>query len=120
MSQSSEEILKAIAQAIFDKKGVNIIGLDVREVSSLTDYFLIAEGTVARHVKAIADAVLDKLEGLDEKPLRIEGSATADWLVIDLGDILIHLFIPELREKYTLEELWHKGKIVDLEIEVGL
>jgi len=112
-------VLNCIAQSIFDKKGFNILALDVRNISSMTDYFIIAEGTVDRHVKAISKAIEDALIPLGYKPWHIEGENSGDWIVIDYGDVVIHLFIPELREKYALEELWSDGKIVDVKIDVN-
>jgi len=111
--------LDHIAQAIYDKKGFNILALDIRDVSNLTDYFVIAEGNVDRHVKAIAQEVKDQLKEIGYEPLHMEGDATSDWIVMDYGNILIHLFIPEMRQKYRLEELWHEGEVVDLKIDVA-
>lgn len=112
----SIKFLDVISQAIFDKKGSNIIALDVRGISTMTDFVIIAEGTVERHVKAIHTAVLDAMKQRGQQALHIEGVREGDWLVIDFGDIVIHLFIPELREKYALESLWKEGRIVDLHI----
>jgi ribosome-associated protein len=118
MNYQLEEMLNIIAQKIYDKKGFNIIGLDVREVSSLTDFFLIAEGSVERHVQALAREVLEIMENLQLPLFHVDGDQTGDWIVIDGGSILIHLFVPELREKYRLEELWHEAKIVPLSIKL--
>lgn len=108
--------LDHIAQAIYDKKGSTIIAIDVREVSSLTEYFIIAQGNVERHVAAIAKAIVDSQEKEGYKPYHIEGLNHADWIVLDYGHIVVHLFEPDLREKYALETLWKKGRIVDLNI----
>lgn len=116
MKDQQEEMLNSIAQKIFDKKGFNIMALDVRGISSVTEYFLIAEGSVERHVQALAREVMIALDDLKLPIFHVDGSQTGDWIVIDCGHILIHLFISELREKYSLEELWNKGKIVDLKI----
>ena len=116
MSSSLNKQLNDIAQSIFDKKGFNIIVLDVRVVSTMTDYFVIAVGTVDRHVKALSKTVIDSLAAQGIQPLFVEGEKVADWIVVDYGDVIVHLFIPELREKYALEELWHEGKIVDVDI----
>lgn len=110
--------LNAIAQAIFDKKGMNILGLDVRGVSDLTDYVVIAEGTVDKHVIAIAAAVIDQLKRYGHSPVYVEGLKSGDWVVIDYLHIMVHLFMPGLRDKYRLEELWRKGHLVDLQIDV--
>lgn len=111
--------LNVIAQAVFDKKGSNILALDVRTISSLTDYVLIAEGNVDKHVISIAEAVIRKMEELGQPPLFVEGLKTGDWIVIDYLHIMIHLFMPGLRDKYQLEQLWREGDIIDLHIDVS-
>jgi ribosome-associated protein len=111
--------LNAIAQAIYDKKGVNILALDVHEFSSLTDYVIIAEGNMDKHVIAIADAVIAQLEKLGQTSLYTAGLQTGDWVVIDYLNIMVHLFMPGLRDKYQLEQLWREGHIVDLQIDVN-
>jgi len=108
--------LNAIAQTIFDKKGFNIIALDVTGLSSLTDFLVIAEGNIDRHVKAIGSSVVKTLDEIKNPAWHIEGDKVGDWLVIDAGDVIIHLMTPELREKYGIEFLWKDAKIVDLEI----
>ncbi|MBA3722124.1 MAG: ribosome silencing factor [Parachlamydiaceae bacterium] len=118
MNQSMPKRLNAIAQAIYDKKGMNILVLDVRGVCSMTDYFIIAEGTVDRHVKALADTVCDVLSKEKINPLHVEGQQEGDWIVLDFVDFIVHLFIPEMREKYRLEDLWKEGKVVDVKIEI--
>src|ERR1700744_5701031 len=97
--------LDIIAQIIYDKKGFNILALDVRGICTMTDYFLIAEGSVARHVKALSHVVIDQLADIGLQPLHVEGQQEGDWIVLDYGDFVVHLFTPELREKYTLEEV---------------
>lgn len=113
------ERLDQIAQAIYDKKGFNTIVLDVKDISSFTEYFLIAEGSVPRHVAALARAIIESQESLGHKPSHVEGLQTADWIVIDYGYIVVHLFQIELRERYALEALWRQGTIVDLNIDVS-
>lgn len=113
---SNQKVLNLIAQAIFDKKGRNILVLNVRQISSMTDFFVIAEGSVDRHNKSIADHLVEVLEPIIGKPLYSEGLASSDWIVLDYGEFIIHLFIPELREKYCLEKLWSAGSIVDVEV----
>lgn len=111
-------VLDAIAQTIYDKKGFNILALDVREISSLTDFFIIAEGTVDRHVRSISLAVEECMQKLGHEAVHVEGGSNGDWIVMDFSDVIVHLFIPELREKYGLEKLWSEGKVVDVEIQV--
>jgi len=110
------QLLNKIAQTIYDKKGFNIVAIDVQGISTLTDFFVIAEGSVDRHVKALGKAVVDEMEELGESPIHVEGDVRGDWVVIDYGNIVIHLFVPNLREQYGLERVWHTGSIVDLDI----
>ncbi len=116
MKKDPEKLLNQIAQVLFDKKGINIMALDVREVSTLTDYFIIAEGNVDKHVIALAKSVIETLKNEGESPVHVEGLHQGDWVVIDYLELVVHLFKPGIREKYRLEELWHEGKIVDLEL----
>lgn len=116
MVDKTLKFLNTIAQTIFDKNGANIFALDLRGVTDLADFIIIAEGNVDRHVKAIARNVIEVAEKLGEKPLIVEGEKNGDWIVIDFFGIVVHLFIPEIRQRYALEELWSGGKIVDLEI----
>jgi ribosome-associated protein len=119
MQTEEKENLNLIAQTIFDKKGMNILALDVRSFSSLTDYVIIAEGTVDRHVIAIAQAIQKAMENAGKKTINVEGMKEGDWVVLDYLQIMVHLFMPGIREKYQLEELWRKGDIVDLKIVVS-
>lgn len=118
MKNREQKHLDLIAQTIYDKKGFNILALDIRELSSMADYIVIAEGNVDRHVRALAFAVIDCLRQDGRVPIRLEGDQTGDWVVIDYGDIMVHLFMPEWREKYALEELWKKSLLVDVEITI--
>jgi ribosome-associated protein len=116
MEESSITILNALAQTIYNKKGSNIIAIDIREISSLTDYLLIAEGAVDRHVQALGKAIVDKAQELNLKIFHLNGDEMGDWIVIDCGEMMIHLFLPDMRDKYRLEQVWKKGKIVDLDL----
>lgn len=113
------EDLNRVAQLIYDKKGFNILVLDVRGICTMTDFFIIAEGTVDRHVKAIAHTIMDEFALEGKHPFHAEGQQEGDWIVLDYGDFVVHLFIPELREKYALEELWDEGQIVDVKIDTS-
>lgn len=113
---TDKQILDRVAQAIFDKKGFNILVLDVRGISTMTDYFVIAEGTVDRHVIALYFAIKDSLDEVGITPYHVEGQHDGDWIVMDYTDFVIHLFIPDIREKYALEKLWKESKIVDVNI----
>ncbi len=118
MQKDVFSLLNKISQAMFDKKGNNILALDVRPCHLLTDYVIIAEGDVDKHVIAIADAVQKTMEGEGLKVSFAQGMQTGDWVVLDYGQITIHLFVPSVREKYQLERLWHRSEIVDVVIDV--
>ncbi len=114
-----ELLLHEIAQAIFDKKGMNILALDVRGVSSMTDFFLIAEGSVGRHVQALEQEVEKTLAKHGLNPTRVEGMDGGEWVVIDCFDLIVHLFLPSVRGRYQIERLWQEAKIVDLELDAS-
>ena len=119
MSRTSLETLNAIAQVIYDKKGFNILALDVQGLSSITDFLLIAEGNVDRHVSSIGRAVVEGLDEKGETLIYAEGLKTGDWAVLDYGEITVHIFSPGLRQRYSLERLWSDSKIVDLDIDIS-
>lgn len=110
MSSPREDKIRRIADAILDKKGEDVVALDVHEVSSFTDGFVLATGNSDRHVRTIAEAVIVcAKQELGEKPLGIEGLDEGRWVLIDLGDIVVHLFQHEVRDHYDLERLWSDG-----------
>lgn len=119
MNEEPLHQLNLIAQTLFDKKGFNILALDVRGISTMTDYFLIAEGEVDKHVMTLGKTVIEKLKEEGYHPFHTEGLTEGDWLVLDYMEVVVHLFLPAMREKYRLEELWQEAKIVDLEIVVN-
>lgn len=110
------EQVKAIARAIDAKKGFNVVALDVRHSSSITNFILIAEGDVPRHVVALSQAVLDEMDKEGQSPQRVEGKAEGHWIVVDFVDIIVHLFTTEMRDKYALEGLWKESYLVDLNL----
>ena len=102
------------ADAIFSKKGMEIVLLDVEGLFVLTDVFVIATGTSRPHVQSLAEHVEERmLEELGLKPLRNEGKAEAEWILLDFGDVIVHLFQPGPREFYGLERLWADAEKVD-------
>ncbi len=119
MNKTPFELLNLIAQVIYDKKGANILALDVQGLSTMTDFLIIAEGNVDRHVSAIGRAIVDELREKGERPVHVEGMQSGDWVVIDFSIVMVHLFAPGFRERYSLEKLWGDSKIVDLEIDVS-
>ena len=112
----SDPLAKAvrIAKAAVDLKAENLVALDVRELTSFADVFILATGGSDRHVRAIADAVEEVVEELGERPLGIEGYDEGRWLLLDLGDVIVHVFQSEVREHYDLERLWSEAPRLDL------
>ncbi|MEA2153293.1 MAG: ribosome-associated protein [Solirubrobacteraceae bacterium] len=101
------DLLGEIARLAADKKAIDVIELDLRGVLGYTDYFLICSGNTTRQTKAIHDGIL---EGLKREqgtiPRRVEGAGRADWILMDYLDVVVHIFTPEARDYYRLEELW--------------
>lgn len=118
MNKQDKKKLNNISQTIFDKKGVNILVLDVRNISSMSDYCIIAEGSVGRHVKALCTAIKNTMREAESTLYNCDGEQEGDWIVMDYGDCVIHLLTPDMREKYSLETLWNRAKIVDVEINI--
>ena len=117
MNKIEKELLELIAQTIYDKKGFNILILDVSLFSSLANTYIIAEGNVERHVKALANEVVDTLSELGH-PVHYMDAASPNWVILDFGNVTVHLMVPETRELYALEELWRKAAILDVNIKV--
>jgi ribosome-associated protein len=102
------------ADAIFSKKGMDIVLLEVEGLFVLSDVFVIATGTSRPHVQSLAEYVEERMrEELGLKPLRSEGRAEAEWVLLDFGDVIVHLFQASAREFYGLERLWADAEKVD-------
>ena len=98
-----------------EKKAVNMVGLDLREIASFTEFFIIASGTNQRQVQAISDEINEQLKKqLRRRPVRIEGYGTAEWVLLDYGDFVIHVFDKEARDFYDLERLWRDARRVEI------
>ncbi len=98
-----------------DKKGYDIVALDLRDITSFTEFFVIASGTNQRQVQAIADDINEKLKAdLGSRPVRIEGYNSADWVLLDYGDFVVHIFNGESREFYDLARLWLDARKVEI------
>jgi ribosome-associated protein len=102
------------ARAAAEKKAVEIVALDLRQVASFTDYFLICSGANQRQVQAIADSVEDALKKAGRRPMHIEGYSAAEWILLDYGDFVVHVFGSQARRFYELERLWRDALRVAL------
>lgn len=116
MEKSRErKIVEEIMVSVDDKKGQEPVVLNLQGISSLCDYFVICSAPSARQVKAIADAVKDRLEELEVKLLRQEGLREGRWILLDYGDIVVHLFVTEDRDHYQLERIWKDAPTLDID-----
>jgi len=95
-----------------EKKGENILLLDIQTIASFTDYFIICTGTSDRMLDALAEAVIENVRKHHRRKGNTEGTSQEGWLVIDYGTIVVHLFAPDRRDYYRLEDLWGQGKIL--------
>lgn len=108
-----ERILMAL-NAAGEKKAINSVVMDLREIASFTDYFVIANGANERQVQAISDAVVETLKKAGTPVIRVEGYKTAEWILLDYGDFVVHIFDEKARKFYDLERLWRESKRVAL------
>jgi ribosome-associated protein len=97
---------KLVLAALDEMKAVNIKLLDVRELTDIADAMIVASGTSDRHVRAIAQRVVEKAREAGLRPLGIEGERDAEWVLVDLQDVLLHVMLPRVREFYSIEQLW--------------
>lgn len=105
---------RRLAAAALDRKAQDVVALDVRALTSFADTFLLATGTSDRHVRAVADAVVEASRAMDAPPLGIEGYEEGRWVLIDLNDVVAHVFLNEAREYYDLDRLWADAPAIDL------
>ena len=104
-----EALKKCIKNILEDNKAESIVMMDVKNKSSVTDLMFIASGRSTRHVKAIADNLVTKLKKNKFKPLGVEGYTKSEWILLDYGDLLVHVMHPETRDFYSLEKLWDES-----------
>lgn len=108
VSKETEQLLRTIHEAILERKAENIIQLDVRELTTLTDFFIICHGSADVHIKAIADNVEQKTKNeLGERVWKKEGLDTRRWVILDYVNIVVHIFNEELRSYYNIEKMWN-------------
>lgn len=101
------ELKNLIIAALDLNKGEDIIDIDLRSKSTIADYMIVATGTSSRHVASLAHKVMDEVSKIDPKrKQRVEGMSEGDWVLVDAGDIIVHLFRPEVRSFYSLEKMW--------------
>lgn len=113
LSEFDERIRRTI-NAAWEKKALSLTVLDLRDIASFTDYFVIATGTNRRQVQAISDEVVEQLKHSGTRAARVEGYQTAEWILVDYGDFVVHVFDEKARRFYDLERLWREASRVDL------
>lgn len=117
-AEFDDRVLMAL-NAAGEKKAIEIVVLDLREIASFTDYFVICSGTNERQVQAISDEVVETLKKAGSPVTRVEGYKTAEWILLDYGDFVVHIFNDKARKFYDLERLWRESKRVELPAELA-
>lgn len=112
---TSRELAKIAIEAMEDKKAIDIKIIDIEKISTLADYFIIASGSNRNQVQAMADAVDEKMSRAGYEPKNVEGYRNANWILMDYGDLVIHIFDEENRLFYDLERIWRDGNLVGKE-----
>jgi len=112
----TKDLLKIVEGVLDDRKGQEITVLDVIGKTSVTDYMVVVTATSQRHAKSLADYVLVEVKENGVKPLGVEGQQNSDWVLLDLGDIILHVMTAEARDFYQLEKLWSVDRVDDSEI----
>ncbi|MGQ9833312.1 MAG: ribosome silencing factor [Candidatus Villigracilaceae bacterium] len=111
-SLNTLELAHDIVDALEEKKGEDILLMDLQHITDFTDYFVLCTGTSDRMLDALADAVLEEIHKKHRKKGRREGESRDGWVLLDFGDVIVHLFAPEQRDYYRLEDLWSAGKVL--------
>jgi ribosome-associated protein len=113
--ESSKSMVKLAYEALDEKKGEDIQIIEIGDISIIADYFIIANGSNAPQVDALVKSVIDKLGQNGYEPKRIEGVRSASWILLDYGDVVVHVFSKEDRLFYNLERIWRDGKTISRE-----
>lgn len=107
---NTDELRDIALNALEDLKGIDIATMDVRTITTITDYMIICTGRSTRHVKALADAVATKAKAMNASTVRTEGERESEWILVDLGDVVVHVMLASTRTFYSLEDLWEPVK----------
>jgi len=110
---------KIVLAALEDMKAKDISVIDVRGRTSITDYMVLASATSSRQVQSVAENLVSEIKSHGGRPLGVEGEPGSDWLLVDLGDIVVHIMLPAAREYYDLERFWQTTSLTDSAIDAG-
>lgn len=110
----SLELARKAAALLDEKKALRVSVIKIREISTLADYFVIASGNTAVHVRALSDELEEKLKAEGVPPIRVEGYRSRSWVLLDYGGVVVHVFTQEAREFYDLDRLWSDGERIDM------
>ena len=106
---NADQLVTLVKTALADIKAQDVVALDVVGMTSIADHIVIASGTSSRHVKSIADRVLQRCKEAGFRPYGVEGERDGEWVLLDLQDVVLHVMLPRVREFYALEKLWEGG-----------
>jgi len=109
---SARALVDIVVEAAADKKAEDILVMNVSEVTSIADFFVLCSGRGERQVQAVADGIVERAKAAGRNPVGVEGYSSGRWVLIDLGDVVVHAFVPEERDLYNLERLWGDAPIV--------
>lgn len=110
---TTEELIKKIVKVLNDKKGIDIVLIDIRGLSSFADYFINVTAGNTRQLETIVDEIHKQLVKIGISPSNVEGKSNSGWILVDLGDIIVNVFGNEEREKYQIEKIWNDGLITE-------
>ncbi|MGD2167414.1 MAG: ribosome silencing factor [Gammaproteobacteria bacterium] len=109
--RSSNRLQRLVQETLDDMKALDVVALDVRHLTTITDVMFVASGRSDRHVRAIAEAIVERSEQAGVRPLGVEGMDGGEWVLIDLSDVIVHVMIPRARDFYEIEKLWDISRL---------